>query len=97
MVKDGLDKIFNEDPQKQYNIFVDLTPAGKILGAQGFSARTREIGVQIINHKQLKRSAFISKSIIAKTIINIMIKATGKSGTIRSFSSKEEALKWFKE
>jgi len=97
LVQNGLSKIFDGNPKKIYNFFLDLLPAGKIMGAEGFSSRTRKIGAQVSANKQLNKAALVTSSIVVKTIVNFIILAAGKSQKMKVFSDKEEALKWLKE
>jgi hypothetical protein len=97
LVRDGLFKIFDGNPQKIYNFFVDLLSVGKIMGAEGFSSQTRKIGAQVSANKQLNKAALVTSSIIVKTIANFIISAAGKNQKMKVFSDKEEALKWLKE
>lgn len=96
LVKDALFKIFNENPQKSYSLFVDLSPIGKI-SRYGFSSQTRKISAQIASHKQLKKAAFVTLSIFVRAVVGFIITAARKSKNIKSFSNKKEALGWLKK
>lgn len=97
LVRDGLFKIFDENPKKIYNLFIDLLSIGKIMGAEGFSSQTRKIGVQVTANKQLNRAALTTSSIIVKTVVNFIILTAERGQKMKVFSDKAEALKWLKE
>ena len=96
LVKEDLFKIFNKNPQKSYNVFVDLLPINKF-NEYGFSSRTRKASAQIAAHNQIKKAVIITSSLLVKTAIGFIMMAARKSKYIKCFSNKKEAVSWLKE
>ena len=95
IVSETLEEIFRENPQKIYNLLVDISPVGNI-GSYAFPSKARKTAVQIASHKQVRKAAFIATSLFVKTVIGFIITAAGKGKNIKGFSDKEEAMSWLK-
>ena len=95
LVEEGLLEIFNKNPEKRYNWFIDITPSEE--KAHAFSNKSRKIGKRIASHKQLKNIGVVVSSIFMRTIIGFVASVTGRGKNIKCFSDKEKALEWLKE
>lgn len=96
LIREKIFKIFEDNPQKKYNIFADVSTEGKT-SRYGFSSKIRKIGVQMMAHKQIKKGAFFAKNTFVKVVVNFMVTAARRNKSIRFFSDKEKAFKWLKE
>jgi hypothetical protein len=96
LVKNDLFRVFDRSPQKLYRVLIDLSATGEIRFKFPKEVR-KDIAVQIATHKQMKRVAFVIKSVILKTIVDFIITASGRTKqNVRIFTDKEEALAWLK-
>lgn len=97
LIRDDLLEIFNKNPEKNYNIFTDMSGLINVKNATFIPLQTRRISAQIMNHRQLKKAAFSASNLVQRTAVNLIIEIVGKGERIRGFPDKEKALKWLKE
>lgn len=95
IVEETLLKIFNENPDKKYKMFFDLSNMRNL--RSGFSSNSRKIGVRIALNKQIEKAAVLQPSVFFKVIINFIINASGRGKIMKLFSDKDKALGWLKE
>lgn len=96
IVKETFEEIYRENPQKIYNLLVDISPVGNI-GSYAFPSKARKTAIQIASHNQVRKAAFVTTGAFARTVIGFIIIAAGRGKSIKGFSDKEEAIKWLKE
>jgi len=94
IVEETLLKIFNENPEKKYKMFFDLSKMGNL--RSGFSSGSRKIGARIALNKQIEKAVVLQSSVFFKVIINFIINASGRGKIMKLFSNKEKALGWLK-
>lgn len=94
IVEETLLKIFNENPDKKYKMFFDLSKMGNL--RSGFSSSSRKIGVRIALNEQIEKVAVLQPSVFFKVIINFIINASGRGKIMKLFSDEEKALSWLK-
>ncbi len=96
MVKEECFDIFGKDPSGEYSILVDLLAWGNKEGVL-IPDKSRNIYGSIISHEQLKKIAFVTKSLFARVAFVLIAKVLGHSDKLKFFTSKKEAVTWLKE
>ena len=86
-------EILNQDPQKRYDMIVNLLPVGK--GGYA-SSKAQRLYARIASHIQINRFAIVGGSIFVRTMAGFIIRAAGGDKTMKWFASGEEAIKWLK-
>lgn len=93
--RDSLE-IFNKNPDKIYDVIVDLSPLGENVSYS--SKETRKIYAGLVSHKQIKNIAFAGpNNIFYKTVVSLIYLATGGNKKAKWFPDREQALSWLKD
>jgi len=85
--------ILYADPQKKYNILVDLLPLGK---SGKITSKSRKVYARILAHPQAERFAFLGENIFLKVIVNFLTSAAGVDKKMAWFSAEAEGVSWLK-
>jgi hypothetical protein len=94
LTKQDIQAILATDPEKQFKFLVDLTP----MKDKGWMTKeARSIYMSIGENKQIKKFGMVAKNTFWKTILDMMIAASGKGSRMKAFLKREEAIKWLKE
>ena len=91
LVVEGLVKLLEEAPDKNYNLLIDITI---IRVFAQMPARTKEIYSKSPIFKRMGKTAVISSSLFMKILTSAISLTSGKYETTKSFNSREEALDW---
>lgn len=83
----------NGNPDKKFNILIDLTPAGIGL-MQPPPEPSREIYKKIMESPQWLKIAIIAHDPFLRVVAKFILYAAGRDETFRMFTTKEEAQEW---
>ena len=89
-----ISEICSKNPHEEYKIIMDLSA---LKGRAKTSGQTRRIYEKIMSYPQIKKVAILGEGTFLKTMLNLIIKTSGRSEMLKWFSKKEEALSWLKE
>ena len=91
LVEDAIFEILNKDPNKTYNVLMDITAIG---GSSYLSPEAKDIYLNLAKLRQLKKSALVGNNTFIELFVNLAISAAGKDMNFKWFTEREEALKW---
>lgn len=76
---------------KPVRILVDITHLGKAETA------TRKIALEAIKEAKFDRIAIFGSNLTARTTMNLIAYAAGKSHQIKTFANRAEAVEWLQK
>ncbi|HEX7456569.1 MAG TPA: hypothetical protein VF303_03830 [Candidatus Nanoarchaeia archaeon] len=84
--------IFSKNPQKSFNLIIDLTKLESL--PSFFTDRSRNVYTTLSKHPQLLRVAVVGANIFYKLVTNFLMTSTGKGLRIQWFDNKPDAISW---
>lgn len=89
-----MQKILDSNPQKHYKFLVNLAPLGAM---DSMPSKARKAYAQFAKNKQLDKAAIVGGNIHLKTIINFIMKLTGRGDSYKVFDNITKAKQWLSQ
>ncbi|MEX0621635.1 MAG: STAS/SEC14 domain-containing protein [Candidatus Woykebacteria bacterium] len=93
LIRDGLTKLLEESPERDYNMLIDLTATSVVTNIPD---RSKEIYAKSPVFKKMYKIAVVTPSLLLKILTSAVSLIGGKYEGIKSFDNREEALGWLK-
>lgn len=95
LIKQHLQKIFSDNPDKKFKCLVNLGPIRKT--AHYPSPQARQIYAEMLDSESVAKIAIVVPSVLAQAIMSFIMHATSKKGKTKLFKSRPEAIEWLKQ
>lgn len=92
LIKNHLIKILQDNPERQFNCLVDLSPIKKTTHFP--SPKASDIYAQMVDNKQFKKIAIVVPSSLSRAVINFIFQKVIKKTKAKFFKNRGEAIGW---